>query len=85
MQKLDPERISSVNMENISKLAETFLLNPEEYMPWLTKCCNAHMQSKKLFFSILLQSLMASEIGKFSSSPLFHYICVPSYPPPLVT
>ncbi|XP_022872922.1 uncharacterized protein At3g06530 isoform X3 [Olea europaea var. sylvestris] len=66
--KLDPERISSVNMENISKLAETFLLNPEEYMPWLTKCCNAHMQSKKLFFSILLQSLMASEIdfGQFS-------------------
>ncbi|CAI9771819.1 unnamed protein product [Fraxinus pennsylvanica] len=69
--KLDPGRISSVNMGNISRLADTFLLNPEEYVPWLAKCYNAQMQSKKLFFSILLQSLMVSEIDFEQLSVLF--------------
>ncbi|KAL2550104.1 Uncharacterized protein Fot_11634 [Forsythia ovata] len=76
MQKLEPGRISSVNMENISRLAETFLLNPEEYMPWLGKCCNAQMQSKTLFFSILLQSLRQSEMDFGQFSVLFDY-CFP--------
>ncbi|KAL6531214.1 hypothetical protein OROHE_014283 [Orobanche hederae] len=66
--KLDHLHITSINMENISKLAETFSLRPEEYMPWLVKCCNSHEISKTLFFLILLQSL---EMLKMDAGPFF--------------
>ncbi|KAI3471008.1 hypothetical protein Pfo_027671 [Paulownia fortunei] len=67
--KLDLGRISSINIENISKLAETFSLSPEEYMPWLVKCCNSHELSKTLFFLVLLQSLkmLKMDVGQFSA------------------
>ncbi|XP_047967896.1 uncharacterized protein At3g06530 [Salvia hispanica] len=65
--KLDPGQISLVNTEIISKLAKTFSLRPEEYMPWLVTCCNSHEVSKTLFFLILLQSLrmLNMDVGQF--------------------
>ncbi|KAK6117849.1 hypothetical protein DH2020_048412 [Rehmannia glutinosa] len=67
--KLDLSDISSINVENVSKLAETFSLSPEEYMPWLAKCCNSHELSKTLFFLVLFQSLkiMQMDVGRFSA------------------
>ncbi|KAL8520276.1 hypothetical protein ACS0TY_010994 [Phlomoides rotata] len=61
--KLDPGRISSINIENITKLADTFSLSPEEYMPWLVKCCNSHELSKALVFLILFESLKMQKMG----------------------
>ncbi|XP_042063624.1 uncharacterized protein At3g06530-like [Salvia splendens] len=65
--KLDPGKMSSVNTEIISKLAKTFSLRPDEYMPWLVTCCNSHEISKTLFFLILLQSLrmLNMDVGQF--------------------
>ncbi|KAK6121966.1 hypothetical protein DH2020_044289 [Rehmannia glutinosa] len=65
--KLDLSDISSINVENVSKLAETFSLSPEEYMPWLAKCCNSHELSKTLFFLVLFQSLKIMQMGKYAS------------------
>ncbi|XP_057776784.1 uncharacterized protein At3g06530 isoform X2 [Salvia miltiorrhiza] len=61
--KLDPEQISSINTDNINKLAKTFSSRPDEFMPWLVKCCNSHEISKTLFFLILLQSLRMLNMG----------------------
>ncbi|KAL6526925.1 hypothetical protein OROGR_016015 [Orobanche gracilis] len=74
--KLDRLHITSINMENISKLAETFSLRPEEYMSWLVKCCNSHELSKTFFFLILLQSL---EMLKMDAGPFFVFFdsCLP--------
>lgn len=71
LQKLDRGCISSINIENISKLAQTFSLCPEEYLPWLVKCCNSHELSKTLFFLVLLQSLKMLKMGKHAS----HFLC----------
>ncbi|KAL3650395.1 hypothetical protein CASFOL_006798 [Castilleja foliolosa] len=66
--KLDLSHISYVNMENITKLAETFSSSPEENMPWLVNCCNSNELSKALFFLILLQSvkMLKLDAGRFS-------------------
>ncbi|KAL0382271.1 UNVERIFIED_CONTAM: hypothetical protein Scaly_0514400 [Sesamum calycinum] len=61
--KLDLGRISSINVENISKLAEIFSLSPVEYMAWLVKCCDSHELSRTLFFLVLLQSLKVLKMG----------------------
>ncbi|GER49927.1 ARM repeat superfamily protein [Striga asiatica] len=55
--KLDLLHVSSINLENITKLAEAFSLNPEDYMPWLVQCCNSHEFSRTLFFLVVLLSL----------------------------
>lgn len=65
LQKLQGEHTSSVNLENISKLAEYFLMHHEELMPWLVECCNASEASKTLFFLLLLKSFMMPVIGTF--------------------
>ncbi|KAK4436389.1 hypothetical protein Salat_0802600 [Sesamum alatum] len=74
--KLDLGRISSINVENINKLAEIFSLSPEEYMPWLVKCCESHELSRTLFFLVLLQSLkmLKMGVGQFS---VFFDSCFP--------
>ncbi|KAL1565211.1 hypothetical protein AAHA92_07455 [Salvia divinorum] len=74
--KLDPGKISLVNTENISKLAKTFSLRPDEYLPWLVTCCNSHKVSKTLFFLILLQSLriLNMDVGQFFA---FFDFCFP--------
>lgn len=73
--KLELGRISAINMENICRLAETFSLNPDEYMPWLVKCCSSQ-ESKALFFLVLLQTLKMLKIdhGQF---PDFFDRCFP--------
>ncbi|XP_073126244.1 uncharacterized protein At3g06530 isoform X2 [Henckelia pumila] len=65
--KLELGRISAINMENICRLAETFALNPDEYMPWLVKCCNSQ-ESNTLLFLVLLQTLKTLKMdhGHFS-------------------
>ncbi|PIN11747.1 hypothetical protein CDL12_15648 [Handroanthus impetiginosus] len=67
--KLEPGRISSINFDNINKLAETFSLSPDEYMTWLVKCYNSHELSKTLFFLVLSQSLkmLKMDAGQFSA------------------
>ncbi|KAG8390231.1 hypothetical protein BUALT_Bualt01G0062300 [Buddleja alternifolia] len=67
--KLEVGSIMSFNTENISKLTETFMSNPEEYIPWLVKCCNSHELSKTLFFLVLLQSLkiLKMDVRQFSA------------------
>ncbi|KAK3033239.1 hypothetical protein RJ639_033119 [Escallonia herrerae] len=62
---LDHGRISAVNMDNISGLADTFSMHPDKYLPWLLDCCNFLGLSKTVFFLILLQSFMSPKIGKF--------------------
>lgn len=73
--KLELGRISAVNMENICRLAETFSLSPDEYMPWLVKCCNSQ-ESNALFFLVLLQTLkmLKMDHGQF---PEFFDRCFP--------
>ncbi|KAA8539764.1 hypothetical protein F0562_026456 [Nyssa sinensis] len=65
--KWEHGRITSINLDIISGLAETFSMSPEEYMPWLLECCNVFKQSKTLFFLVLLQSFMMPkiDIGQF--------------------
>ncbi|XP_059627802.1 uncharacterized protein At3g06530 [Cornus florida] len=66
-EKWEHGHITSINMDTISRLAETFLMCPEEYMPWLVECCEFLELSKTLFFLVLLQSFMAPKIdsGRF--------------------
>ncbi|KAK9292213.1 hypothetical protein L1049_020175 [Liquidambar formosana] len=74
--KLQPGSISSINMNTVSCLAETFSVHPEEYMPWLIECCNDFELSKTLFFLIMMQSLtmQKDKIGQFSA---FFEACIP--------
>ncbi|KAL3837868.1 hypothetical protein ACJIZ3_022459 [Penstemon smallii] len=67
--KLERGPMSSINMENVSKLAMAFSSSPEEYIPWLVKCCNSQELSKTLFFLVLLQSLkmMKTDVGQISA------------------
>ncbi|KAK4480629.1 hypothetical protein RD792_013707 [Penstemon davidsonii] len=67
--KLEMGPMSSINMENVSKLAMTFSASPEEYIPWLVKCCKSQELSKTLFFLVLLQSLkmMKTDVGQISA------------------
>ncbi|XP_075484364.1 uncharacterized protein At3g06530 isoform X1 [Primulina tabacum] len=73
--KFEFGHISAINMENICKLAETFSLSPDEYMPWLVKCCNSQ-ESNALFFLVLLQTLkmLKMDHGQF---PEFFDRCFP--------
>lgn len=63
MQKLRLDRISSINLENINKLAEEFRMHHEVLIPWLLECSNGLQLSKILFFLILLQSFMVPKLG----------------------
>lgn len=56
------EDITSLNMDTISGLADTFSMHPEEYMPWLVECCNVSDLSKTLFFLVLLRSFTRPKI-----------------------
>lgn len=66
LQALKHEDITSINMDTISGLADTFSMHPEEYVPWLVECCNASDLSKTLFFLVLLQSFTRLKIGVIS-------------------
>ncbi|GFY84406.1 ARM repeat superfamily protein [Actinidia rufa] len=68
--------ISSINMDTARSLAETFSMHPEEYMPWLVKCCNLSEQSKTFFFLVLLQSFMTPQIGVGEFNALYD-VCYP--------
>lgn len=72
MQKLERGRISSINMENISWLAETFSKKPDEYVPWLVECGSVSELSKTMFFLVLLQSFVMPKTGiLFQPFPFF--------------
>ncbi|GMJ01001.1 hypothetical protein like AT3G06530 [Hibiscus trionum] len=58
--------VSTVNMEIVKSLSEVFLMQPNEYMPWLTRSCNSFKSSKTLFLLVLMQSFSLSiKSGKF--------------------
>ncbi|KAI9160506.1 hypothetical protein LWI28_008767 [Acer negundo] len=52
------ESISSINVEIVSRLSETFLKHPDEYLPLLTDSCRDYKLSKTLFLLVLMQSLL---------------------------
>ncbi|CAI9091980.1 OLC1v1027104C1 [Oldenlandia corymbosa var. corymbosa] len=56
--KRDLKHVSSVNLENISKLAEYFLVNCNELTPWLLECSKTNQLSKTVYLFLLLQSSM---------------------------
>ncbi|XVF49416.1 hypothetical protein PTKIN_Ptkin04bG0010100 [Pterospermum kingtungense] len=53
--------VSTVNMEIVRSLSEAFLMQPDEYMPWLTKSSSDIKSSKTLFFLVLMQSVSMSK------------------------
>ncbi|KAL1089865.1 hypothetical protein V6Z11_D07G050200 [Gossypium hirsutum] len=58
--------VSTVNMEIVRFLSEEFLMQPTDYMPWLTRSCNNFKSSKTLLFLVLMQSFsMSINDGKF--------------------
>ncbi|MBA0790029.1 hypothetical protein Gohar_014701, partial [Gossypium harknessii] len=58
--------VSTVNMEIVRFLSEEFLMQPTEYMPWLTRSCDNFKSSKTLLFLVLMQSFsMSINDGKF--------------------
>ncbi|XP_052489322.1 uncharacterized protein At3g06530 isoform X2 [Gossypium raimondii] len=58
--------VSTVNMEIVRFLSEEFLMQPTEYMPWLTRSCDNFKSSKTLLFLVLMQSFsMSIDDGKF--------------------
>ncbi|MBA0732095.1 hypothetical protein Gogos_016206 [Gossypium gossypioides] len=58
--------VSTVNMEIVRFLSEEFLMQPTEYMPWLTRSCDSFKSSKTLLFLVLMQSFsMSINNGKF--------------------
>lgn len=64
--KSESGSLSSINMEIVSSLAETFLKHPDEYLSLLTESCSNFKLSKTLFFMVLMQSLLMqnSRIGQ---------------------
>ncbi|GAV79488.1 LOW QUALITY PROTEIN: BP28CT domain-containing protein/U3snoRNP10 domain-containing protein [Cephalotus follicularis] len=66
--KKDEERVE-LNMKIVNGLAETFLMHPEEYMPWLIKSCIDFKLSKTLFFLVLMRSfqMQIEKHGQFSA------------------
>lgn len=69
MQKSEPGSLSSINMEIVSSLAETFLKHPDEYLSLLTESCSNFKLSKTLFFMVLMQSLQMQNSSMFSHIP----------------
>ncbi|XP_038993491.1 uncharacterized protein At3g06530-like isoform X2 [Hibiscus syriacus] len=58
--------VCTVNMEIIRSLSEEFLVQPNEYMPWLIRSCNSFKSSKTLLFLVLMQSFsMSIKSGNF--------------------
>ncbi|KAK8586579.1 hypothetical protein V6N13_010167 [Hibiscus sabdariffa] len=58
--------VSTVNMEIVRSLSEEFLMQPNEYMPWLIRSCNSFKSSKTLLFLVLMQSFsMSIKSGNF--------------------
>ncbi|KAF5743615.1 hypothetical protein HS088_TW08G00200 [Tripterygium wilfordii] len=74
--KLQPERVSSINMETVGILAETFLLHPDEYLPWFIKSCNDLASSKTLFYLVLMQSFILQKSRRGQSFTFFE-ACFP--------
>lgn len=63
--KSEPGSLSSINMEIVSSLAETFLKHPDEFLSLVTESCSNFKLSKTLFFMVLMQSLlMQNKIGQ---------------------
>lgn len=70
-EKFGLERISSVNLDNIGKLAENFRMHHEELIPWLLECSSRFQLSKTLLFLILLQSFMVPKLDFAQFSALY--------------
>ncbi|KAK9913977.1 hypothetical protein M0R45_037776 [Rubus argutus] len=70
-QTLKPGSLPSINMVTVTSLASRFLLNPEEFMPWLVKSSNDFELSKTHFFLVMMQTLL---IGKNKSAEFFEVL-----------
>ncbi|KAL5745887.1 hypothetical protein ACOSP7_027033 [Xanthoceras sorbifolium] len=62
-----PESMSSINVEIVSRLAETFLNHPDECLSLVTESCSDYKLAKTLFLLVLMQSLLneSSKSGPF--------------------
>lgn len=65
MQKLRQEAISSINMKIVNGMAETFSMNPGEYMTWLVDSSSDCTVSKTLLLLVLMQSFLRPKNSKF--------------------
>ncbi|XAR66099.1 hypothetical protein NMG60_11012179 [Bertholletia excelsa] len=74
--RLDREHVSSINLDTIRVLADTFLIHPEAYMPWLVECCNFSQMSKASFLLVCLKSFMMPkmDVGQFDA---LYDVCFP--------
>ncbi|XP_052184980.1 uncharacterized protein At3g06530 [Diospyros lotus] len=75
--RLEHGHLSSINMDTIRGLAETFLMCPEEYLPWLVECCHFSELSKTLFLLVLLQSVMMPKIDDVGQFNALYDSCYP--------
>ncbi|KAF5939620.1 hypothetical protein HYC85_023879 [Camellia sinensis] len=69
MQRLEHGHISSINMDTVRGMAETFSMHPDEHVTWLVECCKFSELSNTFFLLVLLQSFMTSniDIGQFNA------------------
>lgn len=63
MQKFEPSYLTSLNRRTVRALAESFVMQPGEYMPWLIECCSSSNLSKPLFLLVILQSFILQKEG----------------------
>eukprot|EP00268_Persea_americana_P022565 TRINITY_DN22456_c0_g2_i1.p1 TRINITY_DN22456_c0_g2~~TRINITY_DN22456_c0_g2_i1.p1 ORF type:complete len:2020 (-),score=349.41 TRINITY_DN22456_c0_g2_i1:339-6095(-) len=76
MQKFEPSYLTSLNRRTVRALAESFVMQPGEYMPWLIECCSSSNLSKPLFLLVILQSFILQKEDFASLSTLFQ-VCFP--------
>ncbi|KAG5043064.1 hypothetical protein JHK87_006979 [Glycine soja] len=55
---LIPGSLSSINLKTIDNMAKNFMVHPKEHIAWFVESCSDLELSKKLFFFVLLQSLL---------------------------
>ncbi|KAF5959772.1 hypothetical protein HYC85_000981 [Camellia sinensis] len=67
--RLEHGHISSINMDIVRGMAETFSMHPGEHVTWLVECCKFSELSNTFFLLVLLQSFMTPniDIGQFNA------------------
>ncbi|CAL5366770.1 unnamed protein product [Camellia sinensis] len=67
--RLEHGHISSINMDTVRGMAETFSMHPGEHVTWLVECCKFSELSNTFFLLVLLQSFMTPniDIGQFNA------------------
>ncbi|KAK1262699.1 hypothetical protein QJS04_geneDACA018413 [Acorus gramineus] len=53
---VEPTVLASINLKTIEALSEGVKSNPVKHMEWLAECCRDSLQSKTLFFLMIMQA-----------------------------